>query len=212
MKIHSRTVVVIVACIAGAMGVSKAGTIRRAAEPVPGQYLVMLKGVAPGVVDATATTMGREIGGKVRKTFKHASTGFSVEMSERGASKLASHPNVDFVEEVAVAHQSVSGSQWNPPWHLDRIDQQQGLDGTYAYTEDGTGVIIYVIGTGVYRDHAEFGGSQFSRVLPGAKYANDNSVRPGDVWDYGYWPCGSPGAPRKVRASSRSARGTADIR
>lgn len=86
--------------------------------------------------------------------------------------------------------------QYNAPWQLDRIDQATGTDSMYHYNDDGSGVLIYVIGHGVYRDHQEFAGSSGSRVIRGTKYATEIIVAPGDVGaDYGYWPCGSPGAP-----------------
>lgn len=105
------------------------------------------------------------------------------------------NPNVDFVEEVAIVHQSAS-PQNNAPWHLDRIDQATGLDTVYHYGETGASSLIYVIGNGVYRDHSEFAlPNNDSRVLTGVNLASDTSIRPGDTIDYGYWPCGSPGTP-----------------
>lgn len=49
--------------------------------------------------------------------------------------------------------------QFNPPsWGLDRIDQASlPLDGAYEYNYDGTGVQVYVIDTGIFAAHQQFG-------------------------------------------------------
>src|SRR3989454_1354765 len=45
------------------------------------------------------------------------------------------------------------------PWGLDRIDQQAlPLSGTYTYTSDGAGVQAYIIDTGIWTLHPDFGG------------------------------------------------------
>ena len=55
-------------------------------------------------------------------------------------------------------------------WGLDRIDQAASeLDGTYQYNYTGAGVYAFIIDTGIYSDHVDFGG----RVLPGQDYVND---------------------------------------
>jgi len=45
------------------------------------------------------------------------------------------------------------------PWGLDRIDQRAlPLSGTYTYTSTGAGVHVYLIDTGIWTQHPEFGG------------------------------------------------------
>jgi len=67
-----------------------------------------------------------------------------------------------------------ANSQTTAPWHLDRIDQASGsdaLDGVYATGSlDGAGVDIYVVDTGIKRDHAEYA----SRVVGGTNVYDGN--------------------------------------
>ncbi|MEY4365985.1 MAG: hypothetical protein RLZZ305_1329 [Actinomycetota bacterium] len=59
------------------------------------------------------------------------------------------------------------------PWGLDVLDSRAGTQNdSYAWTNDGTGVNVYVLDTGVQADHPEFG----SRVSTnGWGYRKDNS-------------------------------------
>ena len=57
-----------------------------------------------------------------------------------------------------------------PSWGLDRIDSAS-LDGSYSYISAGAGVYAYVIDTGVYAGHSDFGG----RVRPGYTAISDGN-------------------------------------
>lgn len=62
------------------------------------------------------------------------------------------------VSGFAQSVQSVSA------WGIDRIDQRSlPLNGSYEYDTTGAGVSIYIVDTGIYSGHSEFGG----RVAPG---------------------------------------------
>ena len=56
-----------------------------------------------------------------------------------------------------------------PSWGLDRIDSSS-LDGSYSYISSGAGVYTYIIDTGVYAGHSDFGGrvrSGYSAIADG---------------------------------------------
>src|SRR4051794_28050013 len=165
--------------------------IIHAREPVPGVYMVMLHGVQPADVPRTAHNLAA---GGVRRTFQHAVTAFSANLSEAQALAIAKNPLVEFVEEVAVVHPSSNQPlpTDNSLWHLDRIDQNSNTsDYQYNFCERGGGEYVYMIGSGVYRDHVEFRKADgTSRVVRGANFTDDNCIAPGDTTDYGYWPCG----------------------
>jgi len=156
--------------------------------------MVLLRGVNRGNVPTVARDLVSAAGGSVRRTFQHAVTAFSANLTETQALAIASSPLVEFVEEVAVVHSSSNQPlpTDNSLWHLDRIDQSSSIsDYQYNYCERGGGEYVYMIGTGVYRDHVEFRKPDgTSRVVRGAAFTDDNCRAPNETTDYGYWPCG----------------------
>ncbi len=73
---------------------------------------------------------------------------------------------------------TVGGQHLSPqrsaPWHLDRTDQRDPenvsrYDFTYNFTNDGTGVRVYVVDSGIRSTHSEFDG----RVIDGCNITNE---------------------------------------
>ena len=120
------------------------------------------------IVQLTAGTAlseaGEVTGGKVRASFAHAIHGVVVDLRPAAAAALARNPHVVSVEQDGIA--TVTGTQTQPTWGLDRIDQAAlPLSATYAYPDSaGQGVTVYVFDTGVQANIGEFGG----RVGPGS--------------------------------------------
>lgn len=73
-----------------------------------------------------------------------------------------------------------AATQSNAPWGLDRIDQRgPGLSGTYMYNYDGSGVIIYIVDSGVEPQSVELG----DRLIATRHYVTAASARYGsDDW------------------------------
>ncbi|MGW7068321.1 S8 family peptidase [Streptomyces sp. NPDC054855] len=129
------------------------------ADAVKGSYIVTLK---KNSGFKAASTQGKglisEYGGSVKKTFKSALDGYTVELSAAEARRLAADPAVASVEQNRTVR--ADATQTNAPWGLDRIDQTSlPLSGTYTYPDTaGSGVTAYVIDTGVRITHSEISG------------------------------------------------------
>ncbi|MFE4855597.1 S8 family peptidase [Streptomyces sp. NPDC056670] len=145
----------------GAASAAPAGQSRiaKAADAVPGSYIVTLKDSAVRADSAEGQAVARKYGATVRRTYHQAVNGYSVQASGPQAERLAGDPAVASVSVNRTFH--VAGTQSGPPsWGLDRIDQRKlPLDRSYAYPGSaGSGVTAYVIDTGVRITHKEFGG------------------------------------------------------
>jgi subtilisin family serine protease len=133
-------------------------SIREAGSPtaIPGSYVVVLSGQRTAATTvATTQSMATSYGVKVRRNFSSSVKGFSASMTEDQAKKLAGDSRVAFVQQ----NQKVTVSQDNPPWGLDRSDQRNlPLDHSYTPPNAADNVNVYVIDTGIYAAHNDFGG------------------------------------------------------
>lgn len=113
-------------------------------------------------------------GGVLNFRYSRALKGFSLTLPSSAApaflEAMGNHPKVDYVE-ADDAFQRHMLTEANAPWGLDRIDQIKGLNTTYNYNESGTGVRAYVVDTGIWAGHADFGG----RVLSGFTAVSDGN-------------------------------------
>ncbi|WP_208814596.1 S8 family peptidase [Micromonospora echinofusca] len=134
------------------------------ATAVPGSYLVTLADdtvTGPAatrrsrVADAVARLTGR-YGVTPDQVWSDALTGFAVRMPEAVARRMAADPAVARVEQDSTTW--LATTQLNPPWGLDRIDAASGLNGSYSWVSDGTGVRAYIIDSGIQTGHQDFGG------------------------------------------------------
>lgn len=115
--------------------------------------------------DAAVLSLAAELtsryGGIVVETYGAALKGFALKASEEEAIALSMDDRVAFVQEDGEV--SLEATQWNPPsWGLDRIDQRfLPLSSSYTYNGTGAGVNAYVIDTGIYFQHTDFGNRAF---------------------------------------------------
>src|SRR4030081_2120975 len=142
-------------------GAASEGVVAAGGTPnsISGSYIVVLKdgGTAQAVQDQV-TGLAARFGGKVSRTYSSALRGFAVSMGARQARRVAAGPAVARVEQDQTV--TVSGVQTpTPSWGLDRIDQRYlPLDNSYTYPNTASNVHAYIIDTGIYITHSDFGG------------------------------------------------------
>jgi subtilisin family serine protease/N-acetylneuraminic acid mutarotase len=131
----------------------------RPARPIPGQYVVVFHDDVRDV-NATANALAARVGGRLRSTYKAALKGMALELPDAAVEAVRHHPAVAYVEQnqevYAIAEPIV---QPNATVGLDRIDQRSlPLSGTYSYSQDGSGVRVYILDSGINFAHSDFAG------------------------------------------------------
>ncbi len=180
---HSVLAAAVVAAFACAALPAFSSELRTAKHPVPGQYIVVLKGNAASLshersslsrVSVVARGMASQHRAKLVRSYERALRGFVVKADDRALARLLADPRVAYVKEDGVV--SVSATQSSPTWGLDRIDQRNlPLDQSYTYDTTASGVHAYVVDTGVLLNHSQFTGrigNGFDAVTTGGN-AND---------------------------------------
>ncbi|MFI9550221.1 S8 family peptidase [Nonomuraea endophytica] len=149
--------------------------IRNADAPgsIPGSYIVVFRD-ATAVARTTrdrADALAGKYGGRISHVYTAGLRGFAARMDERAAARLAAEPGVAYVEQDGMAR--VADRQPNPTWGLDRIDQRAlPLDRGYTYPGKAENVTAYVLDTGIFKAHSDFGG----RAADGYDFIDDDAV------------------------------------
>lgn len=128
----------------------------RGPDGIPGQYIVVFQDVVndpPGLAGQLAAAHGFA----PMYTYTGVLRGFAARLSDQAVAALQRNPNVSYIEQDQTV--TVSATQTNATWGIDRIDQRnRPLSGTYTYNTTASNVYVYIIDTGIYTSHTQFGG------------------------------------------------------
>src|SRR6266542_6538652 len=131
-----------------------------AGQPVPGQYIVVFQDAVADPAGLAQKLVAAR-GGSLLHTYAHALKGFAARLPAAAVEALRHNPQVAYVEpdQIVRADGTESMDANGDPWGLDRIDQSAlPLSQTYTYTSTGAGVHAYIIDTGIWTLHPDFGG------------------------------------------------------
>ncbi len=143
---------------------------------------------APGASNDKAAQALIAGGGEIRARWTHALQGFAVELPDSAVAGISRNPNIGSITlDIEI---TLETTQLNPSsWGLDRIDQGSlPLDKSYSYDNDGSGVDVYVIDTGIDFGHPDFGG----RARSGYDFV-DNDTDASDCQGHGTHVAGTIG-------------------
>lgn len=147
------SVLLVAACSRGSKGTdpvpapTRSAKLVRAAEPVPGSYVVALN---DGLGAADATALAARHGATVVRYLPAPLNAVTLTLPAAKAVALAEDAAVKYAEEDSIIR--VATVEWN----LDRIDQRVATgDGAFILATAGTGVNVYVLDSGVTPSHPE---------------------------------------------------------
>ncbi|WP_307077527.1 S8 family peptidase [Arthrobacter pascens] len=103
--------------------------------------------------EAESTSLQQQ-GIEVKATLSHAMKASVVVATPKEMESLKRSEDVASVEPDTPV--SISGA--TSIWGLDRVDQRSGRDGQYSIGDEGAGVNIYIVDTGLHVSHTEFSG------------------------------------------------------
>ncbi|PBP16322.1 cuticle-degrading serine protease [Diplocarpon rosae] len=99
--------------------------------------------------------------------------GYHVTAQEADLAEIVASPHVSYVEKNTKVYASTLTTQSDATWGLGAISHKAQDSTSYIYDSTaGSGVTVYVVDTGIYIDHSEFG----SRATWGANFVDSDDT------------------------------------
>lgn len=162
----------LLALIIALPAIPTSGSAAHAAQAIPGQYIVVLKGGANA--DAEAVRAERDHGAQVDFIYRDALNGFAFRGSAQAAAALAKNANVQFVSEdraveaVGKPGDIGTAAAQTTPTGVRRV-------GAGSLVNKGVGVGVAVIDTGIDLSHPDLTNATSGKSCVIGKTANDDN-------------------------------------
>jgi subtilisin family serine protease len=130
----------------------------RVGQVVPDKYLIKLReGTSDEALEAAISKLGKVKADHVYRGKKFR--GFAGKLEAALLDEIRLLPEVEYVEEDAVFSINAYVSQSGAPWGISRLSHRTAGSTSYVYDSSaGEGTCSYVIDTGIYTAHSDFGG------------------------------------------------------
>lgn len=190
----SVSLVLVAACadqpqVAGPSEQPLAPLLATGADQAPDRYIVVFKSHVTDVDRATDEAV-RGNGAQVFFRYRTALKGFAGSIPAPALEAVRQNPNVQYVEANGIAY-AIGDQTSLPSWGIDRIDERDlPMDGHYLYDNDAPNVHAYIIDTGIWPSHTEFGSP--TRVSSGYDFI-DNDANSNDCHGHGTHVAGTVG-------------------
>ncbi|MEX1105183.1 MAG: S8 family peptidase [Ilumatobacteraceae bacterium] len=156
------------------------------AAAATGETAVVVRAVDAAALDDALETLAAD-GIEPDQVWDDALHGLAVSADADVIGALRSTPGIVVEVDQVI---TLSGTQANPPWGLDRIDQRtRPLDNGFSTALTGAGVDAYVLDTGINLSHTEFAG----RIRPGFAFDFGDSTGVSDCNGHGTHVSGTLG-------------------
>jgi len=141
---------------------STSALFRTVEEPIADSYLIKFKKDTPEHVISAHTDLTQANAVTISRKWSFGDfKGYAASIKDKELlAKIEQLPEVEWVEEDGVMSiDQACNTQKGATWGITRTSEKVlNPDGLYSYTLDGTGVTVFVIDTGIYIDHNDFGG------------------------------------------------------
>ncbi|KAH6641905.1 peptidase S8/S53 domain-containing protein [Chaetomium tenue] len=129
----------------------------RVGQVVPNKYLIKLReGTSDDALEAAISKLGKS---KADHVYRGKFRGFAGKLDAALLDQIRLLPEVEYVEEDAIFSINAYVSQSGAPWGISRLSHKSAGSTTYVYDSSaGEGTCSYVIDTGIYTAHSDFGG------------------------------------------------------